>query len=337
MSSIQQPILRYFLFFNLFCLGGCSQSVFIKAPVNAYHDIEGGIVSQPRLPVPGNDQKYPYVGLTPTASPPLPSQDLRNAITDSLSQDRNETQWQNVKNPIIIPDIPPLPAQQNNPPAKSSVQTKPVNNQPSQNTNMQPAENLASSANFDAAGEPPQPNQNSNIHNTINQKEKSVKPVETVESHKTEPVVMPELRAKIDEQNVVIPSIPVNPPSPSHFPDFDVPPDINLPPPSHPSGLSFKEPTGTLIRFPIDSDTPYAKQEDIINNIAWQRKGRTIFVHGYGDTISLDPDAQTAAVSLALLRAKTVAKLLIAHNVPESAIVIRAYAFGHGVRIRMDN
>lgn len=333
MSFVQPPILRSFFLINLIYLGGCSQSVFIKTPVNTYHNIEGGIVSQPRLPVPGNDQKYPYVGLTPTSAPPLPSQDLRNSITDSLSQDRNQTQWQNVRNPLIIPEIPPLPSQTNNPPSTTPAQSATHPQKPISAT--QPSENMTSSANFDAAGEPP-PNQAPAQHNQ-GKTTPPPPPVKKTEPQKTEPVVMPELKAKIDEQNVVIPPIPVNPPPPSHFPDFNVPPDINLPPPTHPSGLSFKEPTGTLIRFPVDSDEPYAKQENVINNIAWQRHGRTLFIHGYGDTTSLDPDAQTAAISLALLRAKTVAKLLIAHNVPESAIVIRAYAFGHGVRIRMDN
>ncbi len=334
MSSIQQPILRYFLLINLIYLGGCSQSIFVKTPVDTYHNIEGGIVSQPRLPVPGNDQKYPYVGLTPTSPPPLPSQDLRNQITDSLAQDRNLSQWQDIKNPLIIPDIPPIP-EQKNPPPKSPSQPQ-TTTQSNQGVNTQPSENMVSSANFDAAGEIPSADQNQD-KNVMNKtkKQKVERPVHN--QTKTEPVVMPELRAKIDDQNIVIPPIPVNPPPPSYFPDFNVPADINLPPPTHPSGLSFKEPTGELIRFPIDSDIPYAKQENIINDIAWQRKGRILYVHGYGDTTSLEPNAQAAAISLALLRAKTVAKLLIAHNVPESAIVIRANAFGHGVRIRMDN
>lgn len=337
MSSNQQSFLRYFLFINLIYLGGCSQSPLIKIPVDTYHNIEGGIVSQPRLPVPGNDQKYPYVGLTPTTPPPLPSQELRNSITDSLSHDRNLTEWQNVQNPFIIPTIPPVPNQQNNNPSSSTkTNAQTTTSQNNQTTPLQTNENQASSASFDAAGEPPA-NQNPNNTNQKTEQKPISTPPKKPEVKKTEPVVMPELRAKVDDQNIVIPSIPVNPPNPPKFPGFNIPSDANLPPPSHPTALSFDNPTGELIRFPVDSDTPYTNQEKTINEIAWHRNGGTLYVHGYGDTNSLDPDTQSKALSLALLRAKTVAKLLIAHNVPESAIVIRAHAFGHGVRVRMDN
>jgi len=140
----------------------------------------------------------------------------------------------------------------------------------------------------------------------------------------------------IGAELVVIPAIPVDPPAPSKFPGFNIPSDANLPAPFKPSALPLEAPKGELVTFPIDSDTPNIGQNGLINSIAWMRQGRTIYVHGYGDANSISPESQSQALSLALLRAKTVAKMLIAHNVPESSIAIRAHAIGHGVRIRMD-
>lgn len=357
MSFIRPPFLRYALFLNLAFLdlaflGGCSQSVFIKAPVNLYHDLEGGIVSQPRLPVPGNDQKYPHVGLTPTAAPPLPSPELRRTITDSLSHDRNLSEWEDVKDPLTIPTVPPLPNASPASPTQSAGK-QPANNTPNATSGNKPATNnqsssdQASSASFDAAGEPPpppantaqntgtNPNGNQGKSNASTAAKPAAKP--TTKPAAPEPVVMPALRTVVDNETVTLPEIPVAPPAPSRFPNFNIPADVNLPAPSHPSGLPLENPTGELIRFPVDSDTPYAHQEGTINNLAWHRNGGILFVHGYGDTTSMDPDAQTKALALALLRAKTVAKMLISHNVPESAIVIRAHAFGHGVRVRTDD
>lgn len=330
MPFIRQPFLRYSLLMGFLCLEGCANSPVIKTPVGWYHNLEGGIVSQPRLPVPGNDQTYPYVGLTPTQPPALPSPTLRNEITDSLTKDRTLSDWQNTVTPLDIPKVPPAPQQ-------PAAEDKPNTEQNKTATNNQNSEE--SSASFDAVGQDPAPETKTVDKQPV---QNAVKPEEKPkESKKTppsppEPVVMPELRAKIDEQAIVIPAIPVSPPPPSKFPGFNIPSDAHLPPPFKPAALPLEAPKGELITFPIDSDTPNPKQDRLINSIAWQRHGRTIFVHGYGDAYSIEPKDQSQALSLGLLRAKTVAKMLIAHNVPESSIAIRAHAIGHGVRIRMD-
>ncbi|CAI3956930.1 hypothetical protein [Commensalibacter papalotli (ex Botero et al. 2024)] len=330
MPFIRQPFLRYSLLMGFLCLEGCANSPVIKTPVGWYHNLEGGIVSQPRLPVPGHDQTYPYVGLTPTQPPALPSPALRNEITDSLTKDRTLSDWQNTVAPLDIPKIPPAPQQ-------PVAESKPNTEQAKTAANNQNSEE--SSASFDAVGQDPAPEANAADKQPV---QNTAKPVEKPKESKKapppppEPVVLPELRAKIDEQAVVIPAIPVNPPPPSKFPGFNIPSDANLPSPFKPAALPLEAPKGELITFPIDSDTPNPKQDGLINSIAWQRHGRTIFVHGYGDAYSIEPKDQSQALSLGLLRAKTVAKMLIAHNVPESSIVIRAHAIGHGVRIRMD-
>lgn len=335
MLFIRQPFLRYSLLISFLCLGGCAENPMIKTPVGWYHNLEGGIVSQPRLPVPGNDTSYPYVGLTPTQAPALPSPALRNEITTSLTNDRTLSDWQNTVTPLDIPKIPPAPQQ-------PVADNKPNTDQTKTATNNQNSQE--SSASFDAVGQDPapeaKPTENQPAQNVTKPEEKKPeqKPKESKKGPPPppEPVVMPELREKIDDKAVVIPAIPVSPPPPSKFPGFNIPSDANLPPPFKPTGLPLEAPKGELVTFPIDSDTPNPKQDGLINSIAWQRHGRTIFVHGYGDAYSIDPKDQSRALSLALLRAKTVAKMLIAHNVPESSIAIRAHAIGHGVRIRMD-
>lgn len=328
MPFIYQPVFRYSLFMGLLCVAGCANSPVVKTPVGWYHNLEGGIVAEPRLPVPGNEKSYPYVGLTPTQAPPLPSPTLRSEITDNLTKDRTLSDWQNTVTPLEIPKIPPAP-QQAPPPASSGsskTETKPQNSQ-------------ESSASFDAVGQDPAPATNQPAGQAPqNEKKTEEKPKESKPTPPPAPVpvVMPELRAKIDDQAVVIPAIPVNPPAPSKFPGFNIPSDANLPAPFKPSALPLEAPKGELVTFPIDSDTPNIGQNGLINSIAWMRQGRMIYVHGYGDANSISPESQSQALSLALLRAKTVAKMLIAHNVPESSIAIRAHAIGHGVRIRMD-
>ncbi|MDI2090780.1 hypothetical protein [Commensalibacter oyaizuii] len=325
MPVIYQPFFRYSILVGLFCLGGCASSPMIKTPVGWYHNLEGGIIAQPRLPAPGHDQSYPYVGLTPTQAPPLPSPALRQEITHTLSQDKTLSAWQDTVDPLEIPKIPPAPRQ------------SPQNTQPSetpktaQNTSPQ-TEDQSSSATLDAAGQDPSSDQKNGKASSTS---KDAKAFHRAPEPKV-PVVMPELRAKIDDQAVVIPAIPVNPPSPPQYPGFNIPADANLPAPFRPSALPLEAPRGELIRFPLGSDAPSEKQDKTINSIAWQRNGRMIFVHGYGDADSINADAQANALSLALLRAKAVAKMLIAHNVPESSIALRAHAIGHGVRIRMD-
>lgn len=324
MHFTRQPLFRYSLLVGFLCLEGCASSPLVKTPVGWYHDIEGGIVSQPRLPVPGNDQQYPYVGLTPTSPPPLPSAELRQSITNSLSKDRNLSEWYNIADPLKIPVVPASPQREAEAAGKTNTKNTP-SAAPLQNSE-------SSSAKLDAAGQdsaPPTPN------TPVAKEQPKAKEIK-LPQEATGPIVLPELHERIDSQNIVIPAVPVNPPAASQFPGFNIPSDTNLPPPFLPSAVSLDDPKGKLISFPVDSDAPNPKQEKIINDIAWHRAGRTIFVHGYGDANSMDADAQAQAISLALLRAKTVAKLLIAHNVPESSIAIRAFAFGHGVRIRMD-
>ncbi|OUI77758.1 hypothetical protein HK18_02980 [Commensalibacter intestini] len=329
MPFIYQPIFRYSLLMGLLSITGCASNPIVKTPVGWYHNLEGGIVAEPRLPVPGNEKTYPYVGLTPTQAPPLPSPALRAEVTDNLTKDRTLSDWQNTVTPLEIPKIPPAPQQAVTAPANAG----------SSKTETNPQNSQESSASFDAVGQDPAPTTNQPTGQAPqNEKKTEEKPKESKPTPPPTPVpvVMPELRAKIDDQAVVIPAIPVNPPSPSKFPGFNIPSDANLPAPFKPSALPLEAPKGELVTFPIDSDTPNIGQNGLINSIAWMRQGRMIYVHGYGDANSISPESQSQALSLALLRAKTVAKMLIAHNVPESSIAIRAHAIGHGVRIRMD-
>ena len=324
MHVFYRTSLYFGLFIGFFGLEGCAKNPIVSTPVGWYHGIEGGIIAQPRLPVPGEDQKYPYVGLTPTNAPPLPSLPLRQEITASLAAQRNLSEWQNSINPLPPPQIPPPPPQSNTNPASAPN-----------------AANEQSSMAFDAVGTPPTPPTDDKTGNKTDDKTAEKKPEPTKSVPPKEPVsegplAMPALRTRIDDQQIVIPAIPVAPPAATQFPGISVPDDANLPPLQHPAALPIAEPTGTLIRFPNGSDTPIAKQEGTVNSVAWHRAGRTIFVHGYGDATSIEPDSQARAVSLAVFRAQAIAKMLIAHNVPPSAIEIRAHAYGHGVRLRMD-
>jgi outer membrane protein OmpA-like peptidoglycan-associated protein len=61
-----------------------------------------------------------------------------------------------------------------------------------------------------------------------------------------------------------------------------------------------------------------------------QRGDATISVTGYGDASSSDAAAQSAALPLALARARAIAANLLASGVPGNAIRINAEAAGNG-------
>ncbi|CAK7192746.1 hypothetical protein COMNV_00953 [Commensalibacter sp. Nvir] len=341
MLLIHRPFHYFFLVLGLLSLEGCADSPLIKTPVGWYHNLEGGIVAQPRLPIIGSDQPYPHVGLTPTQAPPLPSPDLRKEITNNLQRDRTLSEWQNTVDSFSIPK-PTTPN-------KGTLDDHQTKNKPSEVPNSHPTavskdtkkQNLndsnqktsqESSATLDAAGDehPSLANKKTpeTKKNQIAQKDQNTA-VNT-------PVVIPELRMNINNQPITLPAIPVNPPLPPQFPQFNIPSNQNLPPPFYPSGLETNSLSGDLISFPPDSDTPNINQEKIISDIATKNKGKRFYIHGYGDSLSIDANSQAQALTLALLRAKTIAKLLINHNVPESSIFIRLHAIGHGVRVKTE-
>jgi outer membrane protein OmpA-like peptidoglycan-associated protein len=74
---------------------------------------------------------------------------------------------------------------------------------------------------------------------------------------------------------------------------------------------------------------------DALKQLAARRGNGVIAVVGYGDATSNDPDAQAAALTLGLSRAKAMAAALTAAGVPASAVQVDAEAIGRGGMARL--
>ena len=82
------------------------------------------------------------------------------------------------------------------------------------------------------------------------------------------------------------------------------------------------------------ADLP-ALAADQLKQLAGRRGNGVIAVTGYGDAASDDPDAQAAALTLGLSRAKAMAAALAADGVPASAVQMDAEAIGRGGSARL--
>jgi hypothetical protein len=74
-----------------------------------------------------------------------------------------------------------------------------------------------------------------------------------------------------------------------------------------------------------------------IKALAQRRAGRPIAVTGFGEAKDITAAAQSAALPLALARARAVANQLIAAGVPIAQIRLYAEAAGHGAAARIVN
>jgi len=72
-----------------------------------------------------------------------------------------------------------------------------------------------------------------------------------------------------------------------------------------------------------------------LKQLAARRGSGIIAVTGYGEAASDDTDAQSAALTLALTRARAMAAALTAAGVPASAVQIDAQAIGRGGTARL--
>ncbi len=78
-----------------------------------------------------------------------------------------------------------------------------------------------------------------------------------------------------------------------------------------------------------------APAADEVKAFAAKRGNATISVIGYGDSVSSDPDAQSAALNLGLSRAQSIVDALKADGVPGTAIRVSAEASGRGAALHL--
>jgi outer membrane protein OmpA-like peptidoglycan-associated protein len=123
-------------------------------------------------------------------------------------------------------------------------------------------------------------------------------------------------------------------------------PESPPPPPDLPGVPTTTKPTPVLVQgnatskqvtvdFAATSASVPPSAADLLKLLAAHRGGANIAVTGYGDATAVEPEAQSAALGLALSRAKAVAAALAADGVPAAAISVDAEAIGRGATARL--
>ncbi|MEG3348567.1 MULTISPECIES: OmpA family protein [Novacetimonas] len=282
---------------TLALLGGCATGHrdTVDTLTDWYHSHQGGVIGQQRPPPPGAHDPYPHVGLGPREAPVLPSQDLRDDITTNLSEQRALIHREDATmGPIpSVADVPP-------PPTTTAAGTQ--------------------SASFAAASSAPSPTTARPAHQAGGDDTIAMPEVSTALPGEAQilPTTLPAL-AKAPPEPVTIAgmgTIGTNEGVSRRLPDYQLDDDLGRP-----------------VRFDPGSDQMQHGQDRTLSDLAKARGDGTIVINGYGDATTASAQGQAQAMSLAILRSRTLARALAAHGVPESAIRLHASAFGTGARV----
>jgi outer membrane protein OmpA-like peptidoglycan-associated protein len=280
----------------------------ISAPVDLFHDLEGGEIAAQRPPPPGAGLPYPKIGSVP-AKPTLPAPAVRNGLQAQLLAERDRTERVAADTPIL-PLIPPPPPEQLSPALLAAA--PPAGGQP------------AAAATLGAADAPaPKPAPPPAVVPT---------PPASEDGGPAPGTPLTIVGAPIDSAGV--PDLPAAPPPPATFEGVAAEP---LPTPRALPAEVAPTPTGTQVFFPIGGTTLPASQTQALKDFLSHRKKQPIEIIGLGEASSDSPDGQAAAIAMALRRAESVAGALAAMHVPQSALRVGANAFGRGAVLRLAN
>jgi outer membrane protein OmpA-like peptidoglycan-associated protein len=278
-------------------LAGC-QNTPAHAPIDWWHDAQGGIIAKDRPPPPGADQPYPTMGPIPD-KPVLPDKTARAALLDQLAMERDRAQRLAAYTPITLIPPPPPPAAPK--PAAPDDQT--------------------ANASLPAAEAPPPP---------ASPAPAKQRAFDAQVAGPAGPVII----AGNGADETGLPPIPDAPPAPATFEGVLAEP-APTPPPPVPDRLP-QASRGAAILFPTGQAILAPSQMPTLKDVANHRKNHLVEIDGYGEASADTPEAQEAAIALGLKRAQIVAEALTSQqHVPETAIRLNANAFGRGADIRI--
>ena len=331
-------------------LAGCSSLPAAVNPVNWWDSLTDHNLATERPPPPLADAPYPNLATVPGKPAPADAK-AHQAIVAGLASDRANAQYEATQLPIPDPSSPqaspalfggsaPPPGAANAaaasaPPAAAASLTA---------ANAPPAN--APPANAPPANAPPP---NAPVHpapaprKAVSQAPLAPPPAPTSAAPTASPPPgAPAAGAAASATTQIAaatppPSMPDTPPPPPQVPGADIPPTKPAPPPAKPPPspagkppLSEAEAKPLTIGFPLGSAVIPPAEFDSLRALAARRGSRAIAVIGYGDASNATPETQTAAVTLALARARAVIAALTAAGVPMDVISMDAEANGHG-------
>ena len=280
-------------------LAGCSSGPSLN-PVEWWHGLQDGPIADVRPPPPSDGAPYPSLGSVPARPAP---QDLasRGKIMSGLVADRANAQYTASQSPIST--VPPPAAPPKRPSATEAATSDDTSGATLQAASAQPR---AAPATASAAATPPRR-----------------APVGKVEQAT--------LAAPAATQPM--PAIPSVPPPPPAF--AGIPADT-MPAPPAPKPIPVAAPSAQAPGAPVGvafAPGSAALPPDAAGSLAQLAKTRGaagISVTGFGEASGTDATAQSAALPLALARARTIAANLLSAGVPASAIILGAEAVGNG-------
>lgn len=324
-------------------------------PANWWHDLEGGEIAKQRPAPPGADQPYPNLATVP-GRPTPPDRKQLESITSGLVADRANAQRAAEAAPLADPSSrtaspglfgvgtapppppPPPPSTAASAPAAASASLAaasappPPKPQPEGPPAAPKAAPVASVQSSPLPGPPP--------------RQPSAAPAASAQSSppppgpQTQPAASPQSSALPGPQayqpsaaarkaEAATPSaMPAAPPPPPALPGATQTVAAAAAPAPPPPGT-------TLVSFAPGSANLPPDAAGALKALIAGRGSAGIAVTGHGDAASNDPGAQSAALTLALARAKAVAGALEAQGVPASAVQVGAQAGGRGATVRL--
>jgi outer membrane protein OmpA-like peptidoglycan-associated protein len=289
----------------MFGLGGCSTLESIN-PVGWWHDLQGGKIAEQRPAPPGAGDAYPNLSTVP-AKPAPPDRDAMKKLTDSLVADRSNARYTAEAAPIADPSSPAA-----SPALFGGGASRPP--PPTAAESAAPA-----SASLSAASAPARTQAPPDIA-------PARAPVNPVSSAPLAP--LPAAALGIAAESPPLPTRePPRPASAGASPPAPEP--VDAPMPSQAAGNAAR------VQFPAGGNTLSPTGQDEVKQFAATRGNAAVSVVGYGEVRGSDPTAQTAALSLGMMRARAIAAALAANGVPSDAIRVGAEAAGRGAVLRL--
>lgn len=308
---------------GLLALQGCTSTA--TNLVDWWHQAEGGVIAAQRPPPPNADAPYPNLATVPPRPAPVDTA-ARAALANGLVADRTNAQY--------AASLAPLPTV----PAARPAAPAPL-----------PADAGASGATLPAAAAPPPPKVG-----PLGPPQPPLAAVPATPPRRapTQPVQAAALPAPTQDPTpgvarpaapiATLPPIPDAPPPPPRLTGAPAavaptpsPATPAPPPPPPPPAPTPGAPV--LVAFPPGSATLPVESLGALKFLARQRGAQPVAVTGYGDAATSSPAAQSAALPLAIARARAIASNLLAAGVPASAIRINAEAQGAGGAARLVN
>ncbi len=275
-------------------LAACSQDL-VGPAVDLYHNLQGGEIAQQRPPPPGAHDPYPNLGSIP-ARPAAPDIATQQRMADQLAAERDAAERAAAASPLPAPPAgPPKPAAA--PPAAPSANANQVVVDAAPAPKPLPAPSPPSPA-------PPTASPLSPID--------AVAPVPAAIASGPLPVFAATPPPTPAGLGLAVPSPPPAPLTRSAPPA--------PPAPANTVAVSFTPGSAIL--------PPSAALN--LRRFALAHRGVPLTVTGRGEAAGLAPDAQAAALQLALQRAQAIAASLAAAGVPAANLRLRADAAGTG-------